>query len=377
MINRLFLMGVVLWVFSFCPLSFAADVTATGEGSTKQEAINNAIRNATEQALGAYVDSKTMVSKSELIYDKISTASAGYVKGYDVLKDGKDPISEIYKVQIKASIDDFKLKNVFSEFMGDPRAQRTFQETKFDNRSISVVYKPQTGLDLPYDSKAVKTVMNLIEDKLVGFGFRVYRHEDLKRIQGKTSELAIDDESAINIGRQETSDATVIVSFDASMKETPDGYNNIIATVTVKAFDTTTGEVFANAIEKDKTIMSGGSNAMPDGVARVAEKVGPRIVDRITEKMVERFSTNRAKFVQLVFTNTTQTIFNKIEDAIEKTGLKYRISKQTGTHMEVELFSEGDPTSVRSIMRKAFQKEGLSSSDIKAVGSRIVYDGVR
>ncbi len=377
MIRRLLFVSVLLWVFLFCPFSFAADVTATGEGISKQEAINNAIRNATEQALGAYVDSKTMVNKSELIYDKISTASAGYVKGYDVLKEGKDPISGTYKVQIKASIDDFKLKNVFSEFMGDPRAQRTFQETKFDDRRIIVVYKPQRGLDLPYDSKAVNTLMSLIEDKLTGYGFRVFLQDELKRLQGKSAELAIDDESIIKIGRQEISDAAVVVNFDASMRETPDGYNNIIATVTVKAFDTTTGELIANAIEKDKTITPAGGNAIPDGVARVAEKVGPRIVDRLAEKIVERFSTKRAKFVVLVFANTEQPIFNKIEDAIEKTGLKYRISKQIGTHMEVELFSEGDPTSVRSTMKKAFQKEGLSASSIESVGSRIVYDGVR
>lgn len=370
-----YLLAAILFVWFLSSAAWAAETTGVGEGRTRQEAINNAIRAAVEKALGTLIKSQTEVSQGRLLYDRIASASAGYVKNYDVIAEGKDPISELYKVKLKVDLDDHKLKNTLDEFLKDPRFQRTFQETRFDERKVVVVYQPRTGFDLPYNSKGVQTIMDLIEDKLASYGFRVFLPGQLKRIRGRAAEMVVDEESAINIARQEAGDAAVVVSFDGAKRPTSDGYFVILVTLTIKAFDATTGELFANVQDRDKTIARSGAYGIQDGVARAAIKVGPRVVDRLTKKIVKRFSTKRAKFVVLMFRNISTKKQAKIENLLDDIGWRYRVSRQTGKYLEVEVFTEADPTSVRQTMRRKIRKAGLPLKPSEFAGSRIVFDG--
>ena len=370
-----FIFTGILALFLFSAAARAMETTAIGEGQTRQEAINNGIRVAVEQALGTLVKSDTQVSQGKLVWDRIASASAGYVKKYDVLAEGKDPVTDVYKVKLLVTLDDPKLKSAVDQFMEDSRAQRNFQETRFDERKIVVVYQPRTGFDLPYDSKGVQTVMDLIQDKLAGYGFRVFLADQVARIKEKTAEMVVNEETAINLARQEAAEAAVTVSFDAAKKPTSDGYNLVMCTLTLKAFDTSTGELFANVQDRDKTIARGGEYGIEDGVARAAIKVGPRTVERLTKKIVERFSTNRAKFVTLIFRNTPIADQDKMEGILDAIGWRYRVSRQTGNYMELEIFSEADPTSVRKVVRNEIKKAGLPLKPSEMIGSRVIFDG--
>ncbi len=369
---------VVLTVGILTLLTAAAwgiQTTAIGEGRSRQEAINNGLRTAVEQALGTMMSSYTAVKDGKLLHDKVASASAGYVKSYDVLAEGKDPVADTYRVKLNVTIDDAKLKGSVEEFMKDPQAMATFTQTKFDDKKVVVVYMPRTGLDLPYDSKAVQTIMDLIQDKLAGYAFRVFLPSELKRIRGKSAEMVVDEETAIDIARQEAGDAMVAVGFDAGKKPTEDGYQLLYVTLTIKAFDPTTGELFANVQDRDKTIARGGDYALQDGLAQAAIKVGPRTVDRLTAKIVERFSTVRQKFVVLILRNIGSKTQTKVERMLEDIGWKFKIARQTGKYLEVEIFSEADPTTVRRTFRDAVEKAGIDLSAAEMAGSRVTFDG--
>ena len=355
--------------------AWGIQTTAIGEGRSRQEAINNGLRTAVEQALGTMMSSYTAVKDGKLLQDKITSASAGYVKNYDVLAEGKDPVSETYRVKLNVNIDDAKLKGSVEEFMKDPQAMATFTQTKFDDKKVVVVYMPRTGLDLPYDSKAVQTIMDLIQDKLAGYAFRVFLPSELKRIRGRSAEMVVDEETAIDIARQEAGDAMVAVGFDAGKKPTEDGYQLLYVTLTIKAFDPTTGELFANVQDRDKTIARGGDYALQDGLAQAAIKVGPRTVDRLTAKIVERFSTVRQKFVVLILRNIGAKTQTKVEQILEDIGWKFKIARQTGKYLEVEIFSEADPTTVRKTFRDAVGKANLDLTAAEMAGSRVTFDG--
>ncbi len=369
-----FLMSLLFFLFLTTGL-WARTVVATGEGQTKQMAINNAIRTAVEEVLGTYVTSHSNVSQGKMIYDRITSASAGYVRNYTVLSEQRDPAIGVYKVTLEVVVNDIKLKNAVDEFLNDPRAQRTFVGNKFDDRKVVVVYKPRTGLDLPYSSKAVQSVMDLIQDRLAGKGFRVFLPSELKRIRGRAAEMVVDEETAINIARQEAGDAVVVVSFDAGKRPTSDGYYIIYATLSIKAYDVTTGELFANVQDRGKTITRGGVYGIQDGVARVAIKIGPRVVDRLIKKIVYRFSSVRPKFVMLIVRNVNMNTQDKIEDVLEELGWRYRIARQTGSYMELEIFSEADPTSVRRVLRRQFKKRMLGVKPVEMAGSRVIFEG--
>ena len=87
---------MLVGLFLFSLSSWALEVITIGEGGTRQEAINNAIINAVEEALGTYITSSSQVDQGKLIYDRITSASAGYVKSYKVLAESHDPVTETY-----------------------------------------------------------------------------------------------------------------------------------------------------------------------------------------------------------------------------------------------------------------------------------------
>jgi imidazole glycerol phosphate synthase subunit HisF len=184
----------------------------------------------------------------------------------------------------------------------------------------------------------------------------------------------VDDESAIQLARQEHADAVVVASINGAKQQTSDGYNIIRVTVTLKALDVTTGEVFANVQDRDKTLSQGGAD-ISDGISRAAIKAGGPAVDQLVQKIVKRFSGARDQFVVLMIRDVPLSTQDQIEDLLDELGWEYRISSQTGTYMEVEVFSAGDPTSIRRIFRKASQKSGLQLTPVDMQGSRVVFSG--
>jgi len=370
---ELFLVFTWLVFLSMITLSWAVETTSIGEGQTRQEAINNGIRVAVEQALGTMVKSDTQVTNGKLIWDRIASASAGYVKNYNVLAEGKDPVTDVYKVKLAVDVDDYKLKGALDDFKNDPKQQQIFQQTKFDERKVIVVYQPQTGFDLPYNSKGVQTIMGLVQDKLAANGFRVFLPEQIQRVKGKSAEMVVDEETAIEIGRQETGDCVVIVSLDGARRPTNDGFFLLMCTLNLRAFDTTTGALFANVQDRDKTVSRGGDYAIQDGISRAAIKIGPRAVDNLVKKIVKRFSG--PKYVTLIFKNISRENQNKMEDILEELGWRARVARQTGTYIEFEIIGEADPTSVRKIVRREIQKAGLPLKSGEKAGARITFNG--
>ena len=69
-----------------CWLGFAqpneVSLAVIGEGPTKEEATNNALRSAVEQAYGVYVSTNTTVLNDEIVRDEIATISSGNIKSY-------------------------------------------------------------------------------------------------------------------------------------------------------------------------------------------------------------------------------------------------------------------------------------------------------
>ncbi|MBR1860079.1 MAG: hypothetical protein IJ797_11360, partial [Selenomonadaceae bacterium] len=58
---------------------YAGQVQVTGQGTTKESAIHNAMRLAIEKEVGIMVDSRTYTQNYQLINSAIYTKSSGYI----------------------------------------------------------------------------------------------------------------------------------------------------------------------------------------------------------------------------------------------------------------------------------------------------------
>lgn len=94
-----------LWSMS---IAFAATVTAKGQGGSERTALNDAMRQAIEQEIGIYVDSRTYVENYQVIQDRIYTQSEGYIRDYQILD--KSFSNDIWTIVIRADVRDEKLR---------------------------------------------------------------------------------------------------------------------------------------------------------------------------------------------------------------------------------------------------------------------------
>ena len=99
-------------------------LTVNGQGKTKDEAKFNALRNALENAFGAFISSNTSVINDELTKDEITSISSGNIKKIDILSEVQLPDGS-YTTLINVTVSLSKLndlcknKGVISDFSGD------------------------------------------------------------------------------------------------------------------------------------------------------------------------------------------------------------------------------------------------------------------
>jgi len=95
-------------------------IIVEGFGSTFDEALNDAQRNAIEQVCGITITSETIVNNYELQKDPILVNANIYVKDYKVLNENQDD-SGGWVVKIEAIVDD-----IMDNLVNDQTAQMVF-----------------------------------------------------------------------------------------------------------------------------------------------------------------------------------------------------------------------------------------------------------
>jgi hypothetical protein len=86
----------------------AVTIVVSGQGQTTEDAKNNALRNAIEQAFGAFISSKTEIVNDNLIKDEIISITSGNIQKYEVLTEVVIP-SAGFATTLKATVSVSKL----------------------------------------------------------------------------------------------------------------------------------------------------------------------------------------------------------------------------------------------------------------------------
>jgi hypothetical protein len=84
----LFLVATTYSAFAQEP-SKDVTITASGSGKTLEEAKQAALRNAIEQAFGAFISSKTEIFNDQVVADQMSSVSSGNIKSFKVLSEAQ------------------------------------------------------------------------------------------------------------------------------------------------------------------------------------------------------------------------------------------------------------------------------------------------
>ena len=120
------------------------DITVSGSGATQEEAKQNALRNAIEQAFGTFVSSNTEILNDELVKDEIVSIANGNIQKYEVISEVQKPDGYWantlkVKVSVNKLISFCEGKGVVVEFKGGLFAINVKQQILNEEAEVKAV----------------------------------------------------------------------------------------------------------------------------------------------------------------------------------------------------------------------------------------------
>ena len=226
-------------------------LTVSGTGKTIEEAKNNALRSAIEQAFGAFISSKTEILNDNLVKDEIVSVANGNIQKVEVISEVEVPNTG-YATSLKATVSVTKLtsfvesKGVEVEFKGSLFAFNVNQQIlneKNEIKAIEDLCKIITNLSdvsFDYTMKASEPIaVNASNEKWrIPMYISVSANDNILSVANymnqtlKALSLSIDEASNyLNLGKK-----IYPISFAANEKEsnyiilrTEKGFSNLIS----------------------------------------------------------------------------------------------------------------------------------------------------
>lgn len=252
----------------------------------RDNAIEDALRKAVEQAVGTLVSSETMVENFQLLSDSIYTKTEGYIQKYKIMSEA--PAENIYKVNIEATVALGNLKN-------DLAAVGLLMARKHKPRIMIMIAEQNIGqqyLSFWWGHQASETNLSITEsvliEKLREKDFNVVDHEAKARnIKiGKPYQVAnLDDNTAVSLGNQY--DAEVVIVGKALAKYIGNvmgtSMKSVQANMSARAIRTDNGAIIASANTHGAAVhideVTGGSEALKKASSDLASKLMDQIIN--------------------------------------------------------------------------------------------------
>jgi hypothetical protein len=289
----------VVSIFSAIALSqpTSQQITATGvatvfggdKGLARDQAIDDALRNAVEQGLGTFVQSSTLVENYQVVSDNILSWSNGYVKNYQIVSEGMTDATT-YQVSIQAELQLSNLKNDWESVqniisqMRNPRILIIMEE-----QNIGQSYDRYHFLSVDMTSAEATLINKFLEN-----GFEVVdaatMRANIKREQAAAA-LAGNTKAAANIAK--TLGAEVIITGKAVAKVATGinlgGMKSCQANLTSRVIKADVATIIAtsstHAAFPHIDEVTGGTKA----IEKAANKMANELINKITKKWQDEF----------------------------------------------------------------------------------------
>ena len=248
----------------------------------KDNALNDALRKAVEQAVGTLVQAQTLVDKYQLISDEIYTKSQGYIKKYAIISERPDINQGILRINIQADVSIGDIRN-------DLNAIGLLIERKGKPRMMVIIDEKIGSAESGYSTNLSESETVIIQ-KFTEKGFNFVDEATVKKNMKRNMALQAiggDDNAAASIGLEYGAEVVIIGSAVAKLAGkgiAGTEMKSIHASITARAIRADTGEIISSASEKgaiahlDET--AGGALA----IKKAGEKLASSLIDQIIAK---------------------------------------------------------------------------------------------
>jgi hypothetical protein len=363
------LVAVFLVLSSGAPCWAADTQSVTAEGMAgvqggdkaiaRDNAIQDALRKAVEQAVGTMVASETLVENFQVVRDNILSKSQGYVKEYKIVKES--PQKDLYMVTIAATVAVGDLKNDLAGLglmmarVGKPRTLFMIAEQNIGQEILLYWWGwwGRGGAAFAGQSVDMAVSETALKEEFLAKGFNVI---DISAVTGKFEisnayRIAdLTDTGAREIGRK--MGAEIIVKGKALAKEGPrnagSSVGSYLADITLSAIRVDNGQVLASArgqgVARHVAQHTGGNEALE----RAARSVGEKLLDQITAKWTGE--TSGGGLVQLTIRGLT--------------GMKDLV--------KIKEFLKSNVRGVQQVIQRSFERgEAILEVDAKASAQQL------
>lgn len=267
---------------AFCQSSIieSQGVAAIVQGNldiSRDKAIEDALRNAVEQATGSLIENETLVENYQLLSDKIYSQSKGYVQSYEVLNEKAE--EGLYRVSIQATVasgelkNDLRALNILMRQVRKPRVMVLFEET------------------LSQDVDSGRLAEDAISKVLLERGFKLVDADTVRRNLGRDKVrglLAGDERIAAVISDKYGADMLLIGSAQAASSQVTIGdvqINSNQAVISAKLVRADTGEV---KVSETRQAAKPHVNSLT-GIQMAINEAGELLANDMIDKMIQIF----------------------------------------------------------------------------------------
>lgn len=317
-------------------LAWAQTQTVTAEGVAgilqgdqaiaRDNAIQDALRKAVEQAVGTMIASETMVENFQVIRDNVLSKSQGYIQKYDIVKQGAQ--KDIYSVTITAVVAMGNLKNDLNALgllmarVGKPRVLFMIAEQNIGQEILLYWWSwwGKGGAEFKGQMVDMAVSETALKEEFLNKGFNVV---DISSATGKfeiSNAYRIAD--LTNDGAREFGkklNAEVVIKGKSLAKEGPrtagSSVGSYLADITVSAIRVDNGQVLASArgqgVARHVAQHTGGNEALE----RAARDVAAKLVDQIVAKWTGE--TSGTQLVQLTIKGVRMKDLVKVKEFLQ------------------------------------------------------------
>lgn len=276
-------------------------VTAEGVGAViggdraiaRDQAIQDALRKAVEQAVGTLVSSETMVQNFQTLSDKIYTQSQGYIQNYQIVSETPGP--NVHQVTIRATValgnleKDLQALGFLLGQVGKPRIMILVAEQQIGQQYYNYWWGTHRGTQADLNV-AENTIMDRFREK----GFDIVDHQAQGgsiKVPPAFQVVELSDRNAVTLGRQV--DAEIVIVGKALARSAGNiagtAMKSFQANISMRAVQVDNARVLSSGTESAAAVhideVTGGSEAIKKASVKMSDKMMDDILKNFQKRV--------------------------------------------------------------------------------------------
>ena len=259
----------------------------------RDNALNDALRKAVEQAVGTMVSSETMVQNFQTLNDRIYTQTQGYIQNYKILSENPGP--NLYQVTVQATVamgdlqKDLQALGILLSQVGKPRMMILIAEQNIGRQHY------QYWWGSPRVEQADLTITeNAVMDYFREKGFDFVDHAAIAKnikVAPAFQVADLNNSAAVSLANQADAEVVIVGKALAKLAGSVAGTSmkSAQANISLRAIQTDNGQIISSGAAHGAAVhiddVTAGAEALKKASAKISEKMMDDIIKNFRKRV--------------------------------------------------------------------------------------------